>query len=85
MALIAKNIILQTFESQEKKPVNKNILEKVITFRELKEASFPLIEIEQKKEVVPNEETHIRIKDGELERLFHKKSSYMMDLVLGSQ
>jgi len=30
-------------------------------------------------------ETHIKIKDGELERLIPKKSSYMVDLGLGSK
>jgi hypothetical protein len=29
-------------------------------------------------------ETHVKLTDGELERLVPKKSSYMMDLALGS-
>ena len=32
-----------------------------------------------------NKETHVKLKDGELERLVPKKSSYMMDLALGSE
>jgi hypothetical protein len=31
------------------------------------------------------EESHVKLKDGELERLVPKKSSYMMDLTLGSE
>ena len=32
-----------------------------------------------------NLETHVKLTDGELERLVPKKSPYMMDLALGSE
>ena len=44
-----------------------------------------LIVREEIKPQTDDLETHIRVKDGELERLFPKRSSYMMDLALGSK
>lgn len=42
--------------------------------------------IKQEETVIQNEsDSHVKIKDGELERLIPKKSSYMMDLTLGSE
>jgi hypothetical protein len=36
------------------------------------------------KKLEESTETHVKLTDGELERLVPKKSSYMMDLALGS-
>jgi hypothetical protein len=43
-----------------------------------------LTRILTEKKLEEQTETHVKLTDGELERLVPKKSSYMMDLALGS-
>lgn len=50
------------------------------------EPVVPVVAVKQKTYTEETDsETHVKIKNGELERLIPKKSSYMVDLVLGSE
>lgn len=57
-------------------------LEQTVSFSQIRKVTEEKLEI-QTKEI--QEETHIKLQDGELERLIPKKSSYMMDFTSGSE
>lgn len=75
MALIIGNLIVGNSVVSSSKPVTEI---ETISFSQLKkDTEFDTKQIQ--------EETHIKLQDGELERLIPKKSSYMMDFTSGSE
>jgi hypothetical protein len=76
MAIKCGNMIVGGVSTKQPEPVKQvQEITRVATIRRM---------IEEKTES-SSQETHVKLKDGELERLIPKKSSYLMDLALGSE
>jgi hypothetical protein len=76
MAIKCGNMIVGGVATTQPEPVKQvQEITRVATIRRM---------IEEKTES-SSQETHVKLKDGELERLIPKKSSYLMDLALGSE
>ena len=72
MAIKFGNMIVGGVAANQPAPVK---VQQVPTIRKI---------VEENTEIA-SQETHVNLKDGELERLIPKKSSYLMDLALGSE